>query len=162
VGGAETWLMALLRYIDRIKGDLPYKIKIDICLTSGKKGVFDDEAASLGANLFYPRYTRGNLLNFINEFRSILLCGDYDVIHDHQDYVAGIHFLIGIGRLPQVRISHIHNPLLHLESYSTSFSRKITASVGKYLLSKIATHILGTSSQIITEYGFDENRFRNL
>ena len=162
VGGAETWLMALLRHIDKIKVDLPFKVKIDICLTSGKKGVFDDEASSLGASLFYPHFSRGSLLTFANQFRSILSNGRYDVIHDHQDYMAGIHFLIGIGCLPPVRISHIHNPLLHLESYSTSYSRKITAKVGKYLLSKIATHVLGTSSQIIAEYGFNEDGFSNI
>ena len=44
VGGAETWLMALLRYFNRIKDELPYRIQFDICLTSGNKGVFDDEA----------------------------------------------------------------------------------------------------------------------
>jgi len=162
VGGAETWLMALLRYIDQIKGELHFRIRIDICLTSGKKGVFDDEAASLGANLFYPHYSRGSLPNFIHQFRSILSNGYYDVIHDHQDYAAGIHFLIGIGHLPLVRISHIHNPLLHLESYSKSLSRKITANLGKYLLSKMATHILGTSNQIISEYGFNKHSFRNI
>jgi glycosyltransferase involved in cell wall biosynthesis len=162
VGGAETWLMALLRYIDRIKGELPFQIRIDICLTSGKKGVFDEEAASRGANLFYPHFSRSSLMTFINQFRFILSSGCYDVIHDHQDYIAGIHFLIGIGHLPLIRISHIHNPLLHLESYSRSYLRKITANVGKYLLSKLATHILGTSSQIVAEYGFNEHSFRNI
>jgi glycosyltransferase involved in cell wall biosynthesis len=162
MGGAETWLMALLRYLDRIKHDLPYRLQIDICLTAGVKGVFDDEAASLGAKLFYLNYRRSNLPNFIFEFRSILAQNRYHAIHDHQDYTAGFHFLFGIGYLPPVRIAHIHNPLIHLESYYTSYSRRITAQVGKRLLAKTATHITGTSRQIISEYGFDDGVFNQV
>lgn len=159
MGGAETWLMALLRYLDRIKEDLPYRVQIDICLTGGEKGVFDDEAASLGTKLFYLNYRRSKLPNFIIEFRSILAHGRYHAIHDHQDYTAGLHFLFGIGSLPPVRIAHIHNPVIHLESYYTSYTRRITARVGKRLLARTATHLTGTSRQIISEYGFDESVF---
>lgn len=159
VGGAETWLMALLRYLDRIKDDLPFRIQIDICLTSGNKGVFDEEATSLGARLFYPRYSRNSLPSFIREFRTILTNGRYHVIHDHQDYTAGFHFLFGIGHLPPVRIAHVHNTLIHLESYSTSNTRRFTVGTGKRLLTRLATHIIGTSRQIVSEYGFDDDRF---
>ncbi len=159
VGGAETWLMALLRYLDRIKDDLPFRVQIDICLTGGRKGVFDDEAASLGAKLFYPHYRRSNLPTFIHEFRSILADGRYHAIHDHQDYTAGLHFLFGMGHLPPVRIAHIHNPMIHLESYFTSHTRRFTAETGKRLLAHLATHIIGTSRQVVSEYGFDEDRF---
>lgn len=159
VGGAETWLMALLRYFDEAKDELPYRIRFDICLTGGVKGVFDAEAASLGAKLFYPHYCRRNLPAFIHEFRSILANGRYHAIHDHQDYTAGLHFLFGIGHLPPVRIAHVHNPLIHIESYSTSRIRRYTVNAGKHLLAGLATHIIGTSRQILLEYGFDEDRF---
>lgn len=159
VGGAETWLMALLRHFDEIKDELPCRVRFDICLTGGKKGAFDDEAASLGAKLFYPHYCRSNLPAFIREFRTILANGRYDAIHDHQDLTAGLHFLFGMGHLPPVRIAHVHNPLIHLESYTTSLARRLTAATGKRLLANLATHIIGTSRQIVSEYGFDAERF---
>jgi len=159
VGGAETWLISLLKYFDQIKDELPYRIQFDICLTGGVKGVFDDEAVSLGARLYYPRYSRKSLLTFVREFRAILANGRYDAIHDHQDYTAGLHFLFGLGHLPPVRIAHVHNPLIHLESYSTSHTRRFTADSGKRLLARLATHIIGTSRQIVSEYGFDDDRF---
>jgi len=162
VGGAETWLMALLRYLDQKKDDMPYRVQIDICLTGGREGVFDDEAASLGAKLFYTQYSRDNLLTFIDEFRTILAHGSYHAIHDHQDYTAGLHFLFGIGYLPPVRIAHIHNPLIHLESYCTSHTRRFTAESGKRLLANLATHIIGTSREIVSDYGFDEDRFKKV
>lgn len=156
IGGAETWLMSLLRYVNSSKCVLPYKVRIDVCLTGGVKGVFDDEAALLGAKLYYLKYSRRELLSFVRDFRAILSSGNYSAIHDHQDYTAGIHFLLGMGYLPPIRISHIHNPLIHLDSYYTSYLRRLTAKAGKLLLSKSATHILGTSRQIVSEYGFDE------
>lgn len=162
MGGAETWLMALLRYFDRAKEDLPFRIKIDICLTSGCKGIFDDEAASLGANLFYPTYNRKNLLRFIWDFRSILANGHYHAIHDHQDYTAGLHFLFGVGRLPPVRVAHVHNHYLHIQNYSSGTVRRLTIASGKSLLAHLATHIVGTSRQVVSEYGFDSSEFRNV
>lgn len=162
VGGAETWLMALLRYIDKVKDKLPYRIKFDICLTSGNKGVFDDEAVSLGAKLYYLRYSRRNLPTFIRKFRTILKNGRYDAIHDHQDYMAGIHFMLGIGRLPPVRIAHVHNPVANLAFFFRSKARLAVLIGGKNLLAVRATHIIGTSRQVVTEYGFDADRFRKL
>lgn len=159
VGGAETWLISLLKYFDQIKEELPVRLRFDICLTGGRKGVFDDEAALLGARLFYPRYSRSNLITFVREFRSILANGCYDVIHDHQDYTAGLHFLFGAGHLPSVRIAHIHTTFIHIDNYSSSRIRKLTAASGKLLLAPLATHVIGTSRQVVTAYGFDEERF---
>lgn len=159
VGGAETWLIALLRHLDLIKDELPFRIQFDICLTSGNKGVFDDEATSLGARLFYLRYSRNNLLKFVREFRAILAVGRYDAIHDHQDYTSGLHFLFGIGLLPPVRIAHIHTTFIHINNYSGTRTRRWTASSGKRLLAHLATHVIGTSRQIVSEYGFDDKSF---
>ena len=96
VGGAEIWLMALLNYFEQTKHKLPFELQIDILLTGKGMGVFDKEAILLGAKIYYLDYRRGNLINFISKFRSILTNGNYDAIHDHQDYTAGLHFLIFI------------------------------------------------------------------
>ena len=162
MGGAETWLMALLRHLDKVKENLPFRLQMDVCLTSGRKGVFDEEAASLGANLFYPTYSRKNLPGFLREFRAILANGHYHAIHDHQDYTAGLHFLLGMGHLPSVRVAHVHNPYIHIKNYSSGYARRLTISIGKSLLSHQATHIIGTSRQILSEYGFDNAAFKKV
>ncbi len=162
VGGAEIWLIALLRYFKQNDNLLPFQFQFDILLTSDVEGFFDQEAISLGAKLYYLNYRRGNLLNFIIKYRFILANGNYDAIHDHQDFTAGFHFLFGIGYLPPVRIAHIHNPLLHIESYCTTRLRKFTVKIGKELLALLGTHILGTSRQVVSEYGFDDIRFKKL
>ncbi len=159
VGGAETWLISLLKYFKEIEDELPVRLKFDICLTGGFKAALDDEAIALGARLFYLPYTRQKLPSFVRGFRRILRRGRYHAIHDHQDYTAGLHFLFGLGCLPPVRVVHVHNPLLHLDNYSFSPLRRVTLSVGRNLLARLATHIMGTSKQILREYEFDTPQF---
>src|SRR6185503_2610455 len=62
VGGAETWLLSLLKYFRDAQDDLPVKVKFDILLTGGSQAVFDDEAIALGARLFYVPFTRRNTI----------------------------------------------------------------------------------------------------
>src|SRR2546422_8691624 len=80
MGGAETWLMELLRFWHRQRSDTP---QIDFLVTSGIAGIFDDEAKALGARIFYLRYGRSSLASFTRGFRKILRRGSYAAIHDH-------------------------------------------------------------------------------
>ena len=99
MGGAETWLMELLRLWHR-EGSAG--IQMDFLATSGNRGIFDDEAAALGAKIFYLRYGRSNAVSFARSFREILRNGQYSAIHDHQGYTSGWHFAMGAGLLPRV------------------------------------------------------------
>jgi len=156
MGGAETWLMELLRLWSKSG-----KVQMDFLLTSGNRGIFDDEAAALGARLFYCPYGRGRLLQFAREFRAILREGNYDAIHDHQDYVSGWHFLLGWGVLPQVRVSHVHIARMHITTnYVVNPGRKLSTALGRGLLDRFATNVCGTSAAILREYGFEPGRTR--
>ena len=62
MGGAETWLMALLRHW--LKTAAP---RIDFLISSGKPGIFDDEARRLGAKIHYLHYRRARLPQFASE-----------------------------------------------------------------------------------------------
>jgi glycosyltransferase involved in cell wall biosynthesis len=156
MGGGETWLMELLKHW-RATGD----VEMDIVLTSGRRGIFDDEAAGLGARLFYLPYTRGNLLRFIRAFRKILKEGRYDALHDHGDYATGWRYLMAAGVLPPVRVTHIHNPWLHITAnYAVNPTRKAATLFGEQLVYAFATHVCGTSQAILSEYGFRAGRKR--
>jgi glycosyltransferase involved in cell wall biosynthesis len=138
-------------------------VQMDFLLTSGNKGIFDDEAASLGAKLHYVTFGKRTLVQFRREFRQILRQGRYHAVHDHQDYASGWHFLLGGRALPPIRVTHVHNPSYQiLNNYGVSASRRLTARLGKYFISRFATHIAGTSRQVVTEYGFDQPRFQHL
>ena len=161
VGGAEVWLMALLKHFQKVADDLPVRLKVDVLLTGGP-GEFDDEARALGARLFYVPYSRRKLQRFIPAFRKVLAAGQYHAIHDHQDYAAGMHFFFGLGQLPTVRAVHVHNPAMNIDYFASSAVRRMVLKTGKTLVGRLATHILGTSRQILTEYGFDDPQFSRL
>ena len=151
MGGGETWLLELLRYWSANGA-----VQMDIVLTSGRRGIFDDEAAALGADLIYEPYTRANLPNFIRRYRKLLRDGRYDAVHDHSDYASGWRYLFATGVLPTVRVTHVHNPRLHIDAnYAVTPSRRFAAMVGKALVKRFATHVCGTSQTILDEYGFD-------
>lgn len=158
MGGAETWLMELLRFWAGSD-----TVKMDFLLTGGERAIFDDEAQALGAALYYVPYKRRRLLEFALAFRRILHSGRYDAIHDHHAYPAGWHFLMASGLLPPVRIIHVHNPSFGIyDTYGVTPSRRVAAKIGKYLVGHYATYLTGTSRQILTEYGFDAPSFRDL
>ena len=157
IGGVETWMLELLRKWSRQGGGMP---RIDFVATSGNRGVFDDEVRALGSRIYYLRYGRRHLPNFIMGFRRILKEGAYDAIHDHQGHASGWHFLMGSGHLPHVRVTHVHNPVIELERLD--WTRTLAVAIGKQLAGRFATHIAGTSRQLITEYGFDRAALRRL
>ena len=158
MGGAETWLMEVLRLWSKTGA-----CQLDFLVTSGQRGIFDDEAVKLGAKIHYVPYTRAHLPRFVQEFRRLLRKGRYGAIHDHQDYTSGWHFLMGTGSLPPVRVTHVHNPAYQIRNnYGVTLGRRVTARVGKALVAHHATHITATSRQIIREYGFDAPRFGHL
>jgi glycosyltransferase EpsF len=149
-GGAETWLMELLR-LWSAQGHQ----RMDFLLTGGQPARFDDEARQLGAQLHYLRYNRANLAVFRREFRRLLEAGEYDAVHDHADYASGWHFLLAGRALPSVRVAHVHNPWLHITSnYAISPSRRLATAGGRWLVQRLATHVCGTSDDILRQYGF--------
>lgn len=156
VGGAEVWIIALLRYFKEHADALGVCVETDVLLTKGVRDRLDDEAEALGARLIYARYSRKTLPSFIVRWRRILSEGNYAAIHDHQEFTAGWHFLFGIGHLPSVRIAHLHNSMSHQASYAKDFLRRRTIGLGNRLLAGFATHLLSTSRRLIAEQGFDD------
>lgn len=157
-GGAETWLMAVLRlWAQRELGQM------DFLVTGGAPARFDDEARSLGARLHYAKFGRKSAFSFAGRLREVLREGRYHAMHDHQDYASGWHYLMGSGHLPPVRITHVHNPSYQiLNNVGVTPSRRMAMRIGKWLVARYATRIAGTSAAVLTEYGFDAPAFRHV
>ncbi|HEV2136880.1 MAG TPA: glycosyltransferase [Terracidiphilus sp.] len=151
MGGAETWLLQLLKHWRRSPEGAP---KVDILVTSGNRSVFDDEAEALGARVFYARYSRREVATFIRRFRRLLRTGNYAAIHDHQDYSSGWRFLMGTGLLPPVRVTHFHGPMV-VNVHATRIQR-IFARAGGALLIPYASFISSTSRKLL-----DDNLLQN-
>ena len=133
--------------------------EIDILMTGGRRGALDETARELGATLHYIRFSRSSFAGFARKLRKLLRARSYSVIHDHQDYSAGLHFLAGAGALPSVRIVHVHNPPRSLRANTDTRARRVFFRISRRAVRRLATHILGTSNQLLREYGFTAGSF---
>lgn len=157
MGGAETWLLDIVRNTHTNGSDFP---RFDFLLAGGKEAIFDKEIASYGCKLHYLLLDKNHVFSFVKGFRKILREHAYDAIHDHQDLLAGWHFLFGAGLLPPVRVVHFHNPFFQVHhNYGITAGRRMKLTVGKQLLGRFATHLFGTSSQLLGEYGVTSKAF---
>jgi len=62
-----------------------------------------------GSTIVYVRFRKKEAAEFIRKFRAILANGN-TMLSTTSDYIAGLHFLMGAGRLPDIRVAHVHNP----------------------------------------------------
>jgi glycosyltransferase involved in cell wall biosynthesis len=159
VGGVEVWLLALLRENLARKENGRGHEEIDILMTGGRTAELDQIARQLGASLHYIPFSRKSLPAFARRFRALLKERRYSVIHDHQDYISAWHFLAGAGALPPVRIVHVHNPPICLRINTDTPARKALFALSKRIVQRMATHVLGTSAQVVREYGFNADDF---
>ena len=158
MGGAETWLMELLRFGI---ATAPTVSQFDFLATGGVPTYYDEEAKRYGAAIYYLPYRKTHLLSFARGLREILQRGRYAAIHDHADSVSGWHFLLAAGELPPVRITHVHTVQVS-SHYGLTLPRRLTAQLGNRLVARYATHIAGTSKKIIEEYAFGTPLFRDI
>lgn len=159
MGGAETWLIALLR----LWKDDPGAPHIEFLATGTTPGALEGEARDLGAHIHHLRYSQARLVPFTAAFRRLLCVGHYDALHDHQDYASGWHFMLAGGTAPKVLVTHVHNPAYQVaENYSRSLRHALTGRIGMAMIARYATYIAGTSRQVISEHGFDAPVFHHI
>ncbi len=130
--------------------------------TSGGTAIFDEEAKQLGRRSFTYHSVVVTWPPLVDRFRQILQNGSYNAIHDHQDYAAGWHFRVASRHLPVRRIVHVHNPFFQLQlTRGKDLVGRIQLALSRRFVAKYATDILGTSSDVLTEYGFRQSVFRH-
>jgi len=157
-GGAETWLLEVARYV-HVHRELG--LQMDFLLTGGEKTVLDEEAGRSGARVFYIKYSFGNFLSFRKAFLQLLENEKYDALHNHQDFISGWHFLLGLGALPAIRIAHLHNPYNFVRNYIDGPLRWFSFRTGRLLMASLATKITGTSNSVMDEYGYNKWPYRS-
>jgi glycosyltransferase involved in cell wall biosynthesis len=100
-GGVETWLMHVLRNIDRSR------FQMDFCTFGAEPGLYAAEAASLGSAVL--RCPKGaNLWLFGRQFQRVLREGKYDVVHSHVYSFSGAVLRWAGAQGVPMRIAHSH------------------------------------------------------
>jgi glycosyltransferase involved in cell wall biosynthesis len=139
-GGVETWLMRVLKLIDR------ERFQIDIMIHSLELGFYHVEARALGCRILpclYPtqpwRYA-AEFLRLLQEY------GPYDVVHSNVHFFSG--YILQLAKIAQIpcRIAHSHNDHSTVEN-KANWLRQSYLSLMKRLILQSATHGLATSQQ---------------
>ena len=102
-GGIETWLMHVLRGLDR------NRIASDIIANIEEPGYYDDEARALGVSVMSCIHHTKPWLYAPNFLSVLRRAGPYDIVHSHVHHFSGI--TLSLARLAgvPVRIAHSHN-----------------------------------------------------
>jgi glycosyltransferase involved in cell wall biosynthesis len=138
-GGAETWLVQVLRHIDRDK------FQMDFLVHTNEPGAYDQEVRALGARIL-PCFSPSKPTQYAQQFRQILRSyGPYDAIHTHVHHFSGYPLMLAASCGIPKRIAHSHIDTRSAES-TAGAARKAYVAAMRLLTRQFATHGLAVST----------------
>ena len=164
--GAETWLIHVLRAIDRSQFQFHFLVHTD------KEAAYDDEIRSLGAHIHHRGDNR-NPISYGRQFKSILReHGPFDVVHSHVYLFSGYVMRLAAQAGVPIRIAHSHTAPKDKPSniVRRSYSRLMRRWIGRYSTERIGVsraavdglfgRQAGTGATVL-HYGLDFTPFLN-
>ncbi|MBW4506551.1 MAG: glycosyltransferase family 1 protein [Scytonematopsis contorta HA4267-MV1] len=140
MGGLETWLVNVLRNINR------QKFQIDFLVETTKTCAYDKEVLALGSKIIPCLHPSQPLLYGRNFKRLYRQHGPYDIIHSHihnySGYILRLAKEVGIP----IRISHSHNDTSSLK-VKTGLYRNLYLMLTEHWIKQYATVGLACSSR---------------
>lgn len=126
--GIETWLMRILRSIDRERFHMDFLVHTD------EPGAYDDEIRSLGSKII-PCLNASRPWSYTKNFRQIINeHGPYDIVHSQQYLFSGLVLRLAAQLGVPIRIAHMH-PLGDIRQGSLgrrAYTRVMTGWISKY------------------------------
>lgn len=134
-GGVETWLMHVLRHIDRAR------FRMDFLVHTAAPGAFDDEIRALGSQVI-PCLHPSRPLPYARRLSAVLQAGQYDVVHSHVHHFSGWVLRTAARARVPIRIAHSHTSTTNQDA---SLPRQAYLAVMKRWIRRCATHKLSAS-----------------
>jgi glycosyltransferase involved in cell wall biosynthesis len=137
-GGAETWLMHVLRASDR------ERLQMDFLVHTREEAAYDREIEARQSRIL--RCTRPvSSPEYAAEIcRLIRRNGPYDAIHSHVYHFSGYLLMLARWLAVPARIAHSHNDVLP-QDRAAGCTRRGYAGVMQRLIRSCATHMVGAS-----------------
>lgn len=138
-GGAETWLMHILRQIDRSK------FQMDFLAPADQHYAYTDELQALGSQIFSCCLEPSRPWRYGANFKRILQDRDpYDIIHVHVHHFSGyvLHLARKLGI--KARIIHSHIDTSSIEAQA-KWTRQLYTAQMKWWIARNSTAGLATS-----------------
>jgi glycosyltransferase involved in cell wall biosynthesis len=156
-GGAETWIVNVMRRIDR------ERFRFDFLLESDEPGAYDDEIRALGGALHRAGSPR-NPLRFARAFRRTAReRGPFDVIHSHVHHASGPILALAAWQGIPARIAHSHSDLRAVHGRSSTvrrgYDRGTEALIGRFATAGLATS-RGAAASLFGERWEADGRWR--
>jgi glycosyltransferase involved in cell wall biosynthesis len=137
-GGLETWLMHVLRHIDRDR------FQMDFVVHTEKPCPYDDEVRSLGSKII-PCLDPSKPWLYDHNFKQILRkYGPYDIVHSHVHHFSGYVLRLAKQAGIPVRIAHSHNDTSSAE-VKGGFYRRLYLTLTEWWIARYATLGFGCS-----------------
>ena len=137
-GGVETWLMNVLRHIDR------ERLHMDFLVHTTKPGIFDQEIRALGSKVI-PCLSPSQPRQYAHNFKRIVQQeGHYDIAHSHVHYFSGYIMRLAHQNGIPVRIVHAHTNT-SLQDSKANLLRRFYLSLMQTWIAHYGTLGLGVS-----------------
>ncbi len=141
-GGIETWLLEVLRRIDR------QRFQLDFLVHTDQPQPYDDEIRALGGRVI-PCLAAQRPWRYAPQFRRALAAnGPYDVIHSHMHLYSGFILRMAAQAGVPVRIAHSHTDTRPIVASSGWLRRQYAALMQRWL-ARYATIGVGCSGQAV-------------
>jgi glycosyltransferase involved in cell wall biosynthesis len=139
-GGIETWLMHVLRHIDR------ERFQMDFMVHTAEPCAYDDEIRTLGSRIL-PCLSPRRPWSYAKNFRRILATyGPYHIVHSHVHHYSGFTLRLAQFAGTPIRIAHSHNDTSS-QDISPSPVRWIYLTTAKHWIRGFATIGLAASGK---------------
>ena len=143
-GGIETWLMHVLRNIDRDR------FQMDFLVHTEKPCPYDDEVRALGSKII-PCLKPSKPWLYASNFNRIWEeYGPYDIVHSHVHYFSGYVLYLAKQAGVTLRIAHSHNDTSSAEA-KAGLARRLYLTLMKFLIARYATLGFGCSCKAATD-----------
>ena len=139
-GGVETWLMQIVRHVDR------ERFRIDFLLHTDRHCDYSDEIRSLGSSII-PCLDPRRPWSYARNFRRALAeHGPYDIVHSHVDAYSGFVMRLAHDAGVPVRIAHSHSNTSGKRA-AAGLVRRAYLAFTDHAMRRYATHRLAASRQ---------------
>jgi glycosyltransferase involved in cell wall biosynthesis len=143
-GGAETWLMHILRMINRDR----YQMDFLVHITEPQE--YDDEIRALGSDVILCPHIR-QPLRYARDFLRVLKeHGPYDVVHSHVHQYSGLVLRLAKRAGVPVRIAHSHLDASASEAHA-SLPRRAYLGLMRHWIARNMTTGLSVSNQAASD-----------
>ncbi len=139
-GGIETWLLDILRQIDR------ESFQMDFLVHTPQPGAYSEEFRTLGSRII-PCLDLSRPWQYAANFKQILReYGPFDVVHSHVHHFSGYVLRLAKQAGVPIRIAHSHTDTSQLLS-NKGLYRRFYLALMKWWIARYATTGLACSRQ---------------